>query len=88
MDCPGTKVELQRYLGMIDFYHRYLPGVAAALAPLHSLVTTAATAKTKLVWSVSQLEAFEKSKRRLRASRAGSSRPKVVTVSDLSLIHI
>ena len=47
---PSTKVELQRYLGMVNFYHRFLPGIAAALSPLHSLVAAAKTAKTKLVW--------------------------------------
>ena len=37
MHKPSTKVELQRYLGCINFYHRFLPGIAAVLAPLHSL---------------------------------------------------
>ena len=46
---PNTKVELQRYLGMVNFYHRFLPGIAASLSALHSLVAAAKTAKTKLV---------------------------------------
>ena len=28
---PTTKVEFQRYLGMVNFYHRFLPGIAASL---------------------------------------------------------
>ena len=30
---PTTKVELQRYLGMVNFYHRFLPGITASLSP-------------------------------------------------------
>ena len=48
---PTTKVELQRYLGMVNFYHRFLPGIAASLCNLHSLVSEAKKAKTKLVWT-------------------------------------
>ena len=33
---PTTKVELQRYLGMVNFYHRFLPGIAASFSSLHS----------------------------------------------------
>ena len=38
---PTTKVELQRFLGGLNFYHRFLPGIAAVLAPLHALVAAA-----------------------------------------------
>ena len=37
MPRPTTKVEMQRFLGCINFFHRFLPGVAATLAPLHAL---------------------------------------------------
>ena len=30
---PTTKVEMQRYLGMVNFYHRFLPNIAEVLAP-------------------------------------------------------
>ena len=39
MQRPTTKVGLQRYLGCINFYHRFLPGIAAVLAPLHASVS-------------------------------------------------
>ena len=42
---PNTKVELQRLLGCINFFHRFLPGIANTLAPLHAL-TAAAKHKT------------------------------------------
>ena len=37
---PTTKVELQRYLGMVNFYHCFLQGIAASLSALHSLVSS------------------------------------------------
>ena len=35
---PTTRAALQRFLGMINYYHRFLPGIAATLAPLHEAV--------------------------------------------------
>ena len=40
MPRPATKVDLQRYLGCVNFYHRFVPRLAAILAPLHHLVTS------------------------------------------------
>jgi len=33
---PSNKASLQRFLGMINFYHRFMPGIAGKLAPLHA----------------------------------------------------
>ena len=33
---PQTRDELQRFLGMINYYHRFLPRIAPKLAPLHA----------------------------------------------------
>ena len=54
---------------MINFYHRYLPGIAAVLAPLHALVTSATTAKSTLAWSADQTFAFCASKKRLQLAK-------------------
>ena len=62
---PTTEVELQRYLGMVNFYHRFLPGIAASLSPLHSLVAAAKAAKTKLVWDEAAVSSYERSKEKL-----------------------
>ena len=35
-----TKVALQQFLGCINFFHWFLPGIAALLAPLHSLTAS------------------------------------------------
>ena len=43
---PDSKVALQRYLGMVNYYRRFLPGLANTLAPLHAAVSAAGKAKT------------------------------------------
>ena len=68
MQQPTTKVGLQRYLGCINFYHRFLPGIAAVLAPLHELVASVARPKAELSWQESHVSAFLESKLRLANS--------------------
>ena len=55
---PRSKVELQRFLGCINFFHRFLPGVASILAPLHALVAAAPKQKSLLLWMDVQSDAF------------------------------
>ena len=58
---PGSKVELQRFLGMLNYYRRILPGCAGILEPLHAAVTLAG--KSKMVgWNSSCQSAFEEAK--------------------------
>ena len=59
---PTTKVELQRFLGCINFFHRFLPGIASVLAPLHALCSSVPTQKSALLWTASQDEAFADAK--------------------------
>ena len=66
---PTNKVELQRYLGMINFYHRFLPNIAAVLAPLHGLVASLKKAKDDIVWTEEATAAFEASRQKLLQPR-------------------
>ena len=50
---------------MVNVYHRFLPGIAASLSALHSLVAAAKTAKTKLVWDEAAVSSYEQSKQKL-----------------------
>ena len=68
MELPRTKVELQRYLGCVNFYHRFVPHLAEVLAPLHALTSSVPEQKSLLVWSPQQLQAFQKSKSALRSA--------------------
>ena len=50
MQRPVTKVGLQRFLGCINYYHRFLPGIAGVLAPLHALAASVSRPKALLDW--------------------------------------
>jgi hypothetical protein len=57
---PPTDVkQLQRFLGMINFYRRFLPGVAGTLQPLTDLLKGS---PKSLAWSTAAAAAFEAAK--------------------------
>ena len=68
MPQPSTKEDLQRFLGCLNFYHRFVPALAEILAPLHALTSSVPTQKSLLVWSDSQVTAFHSSKSALAAA--------------------
>ena len=68
MSKPRTKVELQKYLGCVNFYHRFVPHLAAVLAPLHTLTSSVSSQKAPLLWSPEQDQAFLESKRALSSA--------------------
>ena len=56
---PDSRSSLQRFLGMINFYHRFLPTIASQLAPLHA----ASSGRGKeLTWTTECQKAFENAK--------------------------
>ena len=56
---PDSRSSLQRFLGMINFYHRFLPTIASQLAPLHA----ASSGRGKeLTWTTECQKAFENTK--------------------------
>ena len=57
--APQTVKSLQRFLGMLNFYRRFLPGIAAVLRPLTDAL---AGAPKKLVWTAAMTSAFEEAK--------------------------
>ena len=48
---PCTMKELRRYLGMVNFYRRFIPGVAKTLAPLHSLLLPHKHSRKNVEWN-------------------------------------
>ena len=57
--APTDRTSLQRFLGMVNYYHRFLPGIADTLAPLHAQ----ANGKGQTIeWSKDCQEAFDKAK--------------------------
>ena len=55
---PTTQRELRRFLGLINFYHRFIPGCARILHPLHALLSDKAPKNATLEWTRSATEAF------------------------------
>ena len=45
---PEKQRALRRYLGMVNYYHRFIPQCAAKLTPLNNLLTAANEGHTRL----------------------------------------
>lgn len=58
---PTTLKGLQRFLGMINYYHRFVPNLASLLAPLHDVVTALLNSKSKNItdWSTQCEKSFQ-----------------------------
>ena len=89
MPRPTTKVEMQRFLGCINFYHRFIPHLAAVLAPLHALCSSVKTANAALTWSPALSSSFQAAKSALASFvlLAHPDASKMLSLT-LSLIHI
>ena len=76
---------------MVNFYRRFLPGIAASLSALHSLVAAAKTAKAKLVWDEAAVSSYEQSKKKLFSPvllahpRPGMKLTLTTDVSDIAI---
>jgi hypothetical protein len=56
--------QLKKFLGVINYYHRFLPGAAAIMQPLHQL-SNKKPASAEIQWSWQQKEAFDNAKKLL-----------------------
>ena len=56
---PQTRSKLQRLLGMINYYHRFLPGIAPKLAPFHA---TSTGRGKDITWTPQCQQTFEDAK--------------------------
>ena len=62
---PSTPDELRRFLGMINFYNRFIPKAAEIMKPLYEATTKA---KTRLQWSDDMVRSFTEAKKALAAT--------------------
>lgn len=62
---PLSKKSLQRFLGSINYYHRFIPNAAQLQAPLYDLVSSVKQKDGKLQWTQDTRDAFEKSRNAL-----------------------
>ena len=58
---PKTVKQLQRFLGMLNYYHRFVPHAASLLHPLHQL-TASKRPNDPIQWNSSLQEVFGKAK--------------------------
>ena len=68
---PSTIKELQKFVGMVNYYHRFLPGIANIMTLLYEAL---AGKPRNLVWSPEHQRAFDDTKKTL-ASAATLSFP-------------
>lgn len=60
INLPNTVCELRRFLGMCNFYHRFLPNAARIQFPLNALTTTHKKKdKTPIQWNEDLKKSFE-----------------------------
>ena len=62
---PANIKALHRYLGMINFYRRFIPGTAKILQPLNDLLQGAKKGNMPITWSKEAKTSFSESKRAL-----------------------
>ena len=62
--APKNPTELKSFLGMLNFYGKFIPNLSSILEPLHSLLRKDVVRK----WKVEQQEAFDKAKNQLQSS--------------------
>ena len=61
---PTSVTVLKSFLGLLNYYSKFLPNVSSTLAPLYLLLRK----KQKWVWGKEQEEAFLRAKRMLQSS--------------------
>ena len=62
---PEKQRVLCRYLGMVNYYYRFIPHCVAELTPLNTLLTAANEGQIRLSWTESANSAFVASKQML-----------------------
>lgn len=65
MNPPRDATECRRFIGMINFYHRFVPGLASILRPLHDVANAP---KRNFNWTEELSTAFEEAKNALASA--------------------
>jgi len=88
---PTTVKELQRFLGMTNFYRKFLPSAAKLLSPLTDTLRGSPPGSQKLTWTKPMEISFAAAKEAL-ANAANLSHPsptaELAVVADASATHV
>ncbi len=77
---PQSQRQLRQFVGMVNFYHRFLPHCAELMQPLHSLLASCKPKTQTLVWTDTALTAFNATKDALaNATRLSHPKPGAAT---------
>ncbi len=63
--CPSIIKELEAFLGMVNFYRRFLPSIARTLQPLTDALSGSRKGADRLEWSAAMDVAFAAAKQSL-----------------------
>ena len=88
---PTTQRKLREFLGLINFYHHFIPGCADLLHPLSALLSSSNNGPKSLPWSDEAIAAFTAVKEALaKATLLSHPKPEAPTniVTDTSDIAI
>ena len=62
---PHSQRQLRQFIGLVNFYHRFLPHCAELMRPLHALISSTKPKSQPLIWTDSALAAFKATKEAL-----------------------
>ena len=74
---------LQRFIGMLNYYRRFMAGISDVLEPLHQAVTSAGKSK-EIQWTAACQTAFEAAKKAL-SKAALLSHPNLFSTTALTV---
>jgi RNase H-like domain found in reverse transcriptase len=86
---PATVKQLQAFLGIVNFYRRFVPGAANTLLPLTEFLKGSKAGSAAVDWSPERTAAFEAAKEKVAAATmlahpvAGAELALAVDASDL-----
>jgi hypothetical protein len=86
---PATVKQLQAFLGIINFYRRFVPAAASVLLPLTEFLKGSKKGSTQIEWSPAMRAAFTKVKQAVAAATllahpvAGAELALAVNASDI-----
>lgn len=77
---PSSQCHLRQFIGIVNFYHRFLPHCAELMQPLHSLLSSAMPKSQSLAWNDSAKAPFNATQEALaNASRLCYPKPDAPT---------
>jgi hypothetical protein len=88
---PSTVKELQTFLGLVNFYRRFLPAAARTLLPLTEALKGGCPASSPLVWTAEMESAFQAAKSGLEKATCLAHphpRAKLALHVDASASHV